>query len=158
MPLARLRSSTPQIPGRTAYGDYAFRLCLTRDGFKAIPEMLISGDRQMIVLVEGRRPRCWGVSKLATSPSFAPSALKTKKKKLRQHNNNNDNNRGRQQPPSPTQSEKKRRPRARVQPSSNQAIKRAGRRWPERGGDPLSRGKKPHPLLKKRPKQQQQQQ
>ena len=27
-------------PAGTAYGDYAFRLCLTRDGFKAIPETL----------------------------------------------------------------------------------------------------------------------
>ena len=32
-------------PAGTAYGDYAFQLCLTRDGFKAIPEILISGDR-----------------------------------------------------------------------------------------------------------------
>ena len=45
-------------PGGTAYGDYAFQLCLTRDGFKAIPETLVCGDRQMIVMVEGRRPRC----------------------------------------------------------------------------------------------------
>ena len=45
-------------PAGTAYGDYAFRLCLTRDGFKAIPETLISGDWQMIVMVEGWRPRC----------------------------------------------------------------------------------------------------
>ena len=48
-------------PAGTAYGDYAFWLCLTRDGFKAIPETLICGDRQMMVMVEGRRPRCWGV-------------------------------------------------------------------------------------------------
>ena len=39
-------------PAGTAYGDYAFRLCLTRDGFKAIPETLITGDRQMMVVVE----------------------------------------------------------------------------------------------------------
>ena len=36
-------------PAGTASGDYTFRLCLTRDGFKAIPETLISGDRQMMV-------------------------------------------------------------------------------------------------------------
>ena len=30
-------------PVGTAYGEYAFRLCLTRDGFKAILETLISG-------------------------------------------------------------------------------------------------------------------
>ena len=68
-------------PAGTAYGDYAFRLCLTRDGFKAIPETLVCGDRQMIVMVEGRRPRCWGCKKLAISPSFAPSDLKTKKRR-----------------------------------------------------------------------------
>ena len=45
-------------PAGTAYGDYAFRLGLTKDGFKAIPETLISGDQQMMVVVEGRRPRC----------------------------------------------------------------------------------------------------
>ena len=37
-------------PAGTAYRDYAFRLCLTRKGFKAIPETLVSGDRQMTVL------------------------------------------------------------------------------------------------------------
>ena len=59
----RLRS-----PAGTAYGDYAFRLCLTRDGFKTIPETLISGDWQMMVVVE------WGggANKSAISPSFAP--------------------------------------------------------------------------------------
>ena len=40
-------------PAGTAYVDYAFRLCLTKDGFKAIPETLISGDRQMMVVMEG---------------------------------------------------------------------------------------------------------
>ena len=62
-------------PAGTAYGDYAFRLCMTRDGFKAIPETLICGDRKMMVMVEGRRPRCWG------GTSFAPSDLKTKKRR-----------------------------------------------------------------------------
>ena len=59
-------------PAGTAYGDYAFRLCLTRDGFKAIPETLISGDRQMIVMVEGRRPRCWSCKKIGHISKFCP--------------------------------------------------------------------------------------
>ena len=59
-------------PAGTAYGDYAFRLCLTRDGFKAIPETLISGDRQMIVMVEGRRPRCWSSKQIGHISKFCP--------------------------------------------------------------------------------------
>ena len=59
-------------PAGTAYGDYAFRLCLTRDGFKAIPETLISGDRQMIVMVAGRRPRCWSCKKIGHISKFCP--------------------------------------------------------------------------------------
>ena len=38
----------------TAYGDNTFRLCLTREGFQAIPETIISRERQMMVVVEGR--------------------------------------------------------------------------------------------------------
>ena len=59
-------------PTGTAYGDYAFRLCLTRDGSKAIPETLISGDRQMIVMVEGRRPRCWSCKQIGHISKFCP--------------------------------------------------------------------------------------
>ena len=59
-------------PAGTAYGDYTFRLCLTRDGFKAIPETLISGDRQMIVMVEGRRPRCWECKQVGHIVKFCP--------------------------------------------------------------------------------------
>ena len=59
-------------PAGTAYGDYAFRLCLTRDGFKAIPETLISGGRQMIVMVEGRRPRCWSCKQIGHISKFCP--------------------------------------------------------------------------------------
>ena len=59
-------------PAGTAYGDYAFRLCLTRDGFKAIPETLISGDWQMIVMVEGRRPRCWSCKQIGHISKFCP--------------------------------------------------------------------------------------
>ena len=61
-----------RTPTGTAYGDYAFRLCLTRDGFKAIPEILISGDRQMIVMVEGQRPRCWSCKQIGHISKFCP--------------------------------------------------------------------------------------
>ena len=56
----------------TAYGDYTFRLCLTRDGFQAIPETLVSRDRQMMVVVEGRRPRCSGCKQVGHIAKFCP--------------------------------------------------------------------------------------
>ena len=62
-----LRSST-----RTAYGDYMFRLCLTREGFQAIPEIITSRDRQMMVVVEGRQPRCWSCKQLGHIAKFCP--------------------------------------------------------------------------------------
>ena len=67
-------------PAGTAYGVYAFRLCLTRDGFKAIPETLICGDRQMIVLVEGRRPRCWGCKQIGHIAKFCPQRPENREK------------------------------------------------------------------------------
>ena len=67
-------------PAGTAYGDYAFRLCLTRDGFKAIPETLICGDRQMMVMVEGRRPRCWGCKQIGHIAKFCPQRPENKEK------------------------------------------------------------------------------
>ena len=65
-------------PAGTAYGDYAFRLCLTRDDFKAIPETLIRGDRQMIVMVEGRRPRCWSCKQIGHIAKFCPEKPENK--------------------------------------------------------------------------------
>ena len=67
-------------PAETAYGDYAFRLCLTRDGFKAIPETLVCGDRQMMVMVEGRRPRCWGCKQIGHIAKFCPQRPENKEK------------------------------------------------------------------------------
>ena len=67
-------------PAGTAYGDYAFRLCLSRDGFKAIPETLICGDRQMMVMVEGRRPRCWGCKQVGHIAKFCPQRPDNKEK------------------------------------------------------------------------------
>ena len=63
-----LRSSTC-----TAYGEYMFRLCLTREGFQAISEIITCRDRRMMVVIEDRRPRCWGCKQLG---HIANSALR----------------------------------------------------------------------------------
>ena len=55
----------------TAYKDHVFRLCLTREGFQAIPELIISRERQMMV-VEGRRPRCWSCKQPGHISRFCP--------------------------------------------------------------------------------------
>ena len=52
--MAQLRATT-----ETIHGDYAFRLCLDKKGFQAIPDTLFFWDRQMMLIVEGRRLRCW---------------------------------------------------------------------------------------------------
>ena len=59
-------------PAGTAYGEYMFRLCLRREGFQAIPEIITCRDRQMMVVVEGRRPRCWGCKQLGHIAKFCP--------------------------------------------------------------------------------------
>ena len=46
-----LRSATG-----TAYWEDMFQLCLIRENFQAIPEIITSRDRQMMVVVEGRWP------------------------------------------------------------------------------------------------------
>ena len=43
----------------TAHGDYVFRMCLNREGFQAIPNIIFCQDRQMMVVVEGRWLHCW---------------------------------------------------------------------------------------------------
>ena len=102
-------------PAGIAYGDYAFRLCLTRDGFKAIPETLICGDRQIMVMVEGRRPRCLGCKQIGHIAKFCPQRPENKEKA------STTTKRRSGPPPSP----KKRRPRARVR-SSPKTTRRAG--------------------------------
>ena len=57
---------------RTAYGDYTFRLCLTREVFQAIPETIISRERQKMVVVEGTRPRYWDCKQLGLIAKFCP--------------------------------------------------------------------------------------
>ena len=56
----------------TADGDYVFRMCLTREGFQTIPEIIVSRERQMMVMVEGRRPRCWSCKQLGHISKFCP--------------------------------------------------------------------------------------
>ena len=56
----------------TAYGDHVFRLCLTREGFQGIPEVIISREKQMMVVAEGRRLRCWCCKQLGHISKFYP--------------------------------------------------------------------------------------
>ena len=56
----------------TAYGDYVFRMCLSWEGFQTIPKIIISRGRQMMVIVEGRRPRCWSCKQLGHISKFCP--------------------------------------------------------------------------------------
>ena len=56
----------------TAHGDYMFRMCLTWEGFQAISETIVSRERQMMVVVEGRRPRCWICKQLGHISKFCP--------------------------------------------------------------------------------------
>ena len=65
-------SNLLRLASGTAYGDHVFRLCLTREGFQAIPEIIISRERQMMVVVEGRRLRCWSCKQLGHISKFCP--------------------------------------------------------------------------------------
>ena len=42
------------------------------DGFQTIPEIIISRGRQMMVIVEGRRPHCWSCKQLGHISKFCP--------------------------------------------------------------------------------------
>ena len=55
-----------------AYGDYVFQMCLTREGFQAIPETIVSRERQMMVVVEDRRLCCWNCKQLGHISKFCP--------------------------------------------------------------------------------------
>ena len=49
-----------------------FQLCLTREHFQNIPEVIISRERQMMVVVEGRRPRCSSCKQLGHIAKLCP--------------------------------------------------------------------------------------
>ena len=49
---------------RMAHGDYVFRICLNQEGVQSIPDTIYSRDRQMMAVVEGRRPHCWNCKQL----------------------------------------------------------------------------------------------
>ena len=56
----------------TAHGDYAFWLCLDKKGFQAIPDTLYFRDRQMMVVVEGRRSHCWNCKHIGHFAKICP--------------------------------------------------------------------------------------
>ena len=43
------------------HGDYVFRICLTREGFQAIPDTIPSQERQMMGVVEGWHSLRWNL-------------------------------------------------------------------------------------------------
>ena len=49
----------------TAHRDYVFWVCLDRKGFQAIPDSIYHKDKQMMVVVEGRRPHCWNCKQVS---------------------------------------------------------------------------------------------
>ena len=59
----------------TVYGDYTFRLCLTREGFQAILEVIVSRERQMMAVVEGRCLRFCGCKQLGHIAKFCPQKI-----------------------------------------------------------------------------------
>ena len=53
-----------QSAAGTAHGYYVFRICLTREGFQAIPNTITSRERQMMAVIEGRRPHPWNCKQI----------------------------------------------------------------------------------------------
>ena len=61
---------------RTAYGDYAFWICLKREGFQGIPDAINIRDRQLMVMVGGRRPHYWHCKQVGHLAKFCPQKVK----------------------------------------------------------------------------------
>ena len=55
----------------TAHGDYILTVCLDRESFQAISQIIFGEQQQMMVVVEGRRPLCWACKKLDHIKEFA---------------------------------------------------------------------------------------
>ena len=68
-----------QAAAGTSHGDDVFRACLDRVGFQAIP--IYHKDRQMMVVIEGKRPHCWNCKQVGhiakVCPRKAPNEVKT---------------------------------------------------------------------------------
>ena len=65
-----------------AHGDYVFCICLNWEGFQSILDSMYSWDRQMIMVIEGRRLNCWNCKQL----SHLAKPLESPKRKPAKHN------------------------------------------------------------------------
>ena len=74
-----------------AHRDYAFRLCLDREGFQAIPDTLYFQDRQMMVVVEGRRPRCRNCKQVGHLGKICPQKAADTTQQLKESGTNTTN-------------------------------------------------------------------
>ena len=63
-------------PARTAHGDYVINMCLNREGFQALPHIIKFQERNMMVIVEGRRPLCWSCKQLGHFSRSCPQTTK----------------------------------------------------------------------------------
>ena len=57
-------------------GDYVCKICLKRDGFQAIPNAINYKERQLMVVVEGRRPHCCSCKQVGHLAKFCPPRSK----------------------------------------------------------------------------------
>ena len=104
---------------------------------KAIPETLVSGNRQRIVMVEGRRPRCWGCKQIGHIAKFLPPE---DRKQRSSHNNNSYSIHHHHH----HQANRDARPKS---GPTNQPTRRDGLRWPGRRKGPQNRDKQAPPHL-----------
>ena len=58
------------------HGDYVLKICLKRDGFQAIPDAINYKDRQLMVVVDGRRQHFWSCKQVGHLAKFCPQRSK----------------------------------------------------------------------------------
>ena len=63
-------------PARTAHGDYVINMGLNREGFQVIPHIIKFQDRNMMVIVESKRPLCWSCKQLGHFSRSCPQTSK----------------------------------------------------------------------------------
>ena len=63
-------------PAGTAHGDYVINMCLNREGFQAIPHIIKYQERNIMVIVEGRRSLCWSCKQLGHFSRSCPQTTK----------------------------------------------------------------------------------